>query len=200
MIESTYRYQRYLHLASMETLAGKFRWGENGEAIEFSDGRTFLFTPQLAQFLEGFATQRPLPHFSYLMDCVQMLGIAHATYEGMSGPFVKRVRYAFEQAGKPLRNAGAFFASICVDVPPTRLLSGGGISLSHWLTHTSRLTDLTSDDPNILSESLPMPIAIYRGLLAERVSGSSGPALSCCVLLLSGCALAFFPDSLIPDV
>ncbi len=90
------------------------RWSADGEAVEFADGRTFAFSKEAAAFLEGFASQRPLIHFGYILQLLWLLR-RHGLTPG-DPQEVHRLYSAFCAAAKPYRNAGVFFA-VCIDVP-----------------------------------------------------------------------------------
>ncbi len=90
------------------------RWSADGEAVEFADGRTFAFSKEAAAFLEGFAAQRPLIHFGYILQLLWLLRRNGLTPGDPQE--VHRLHSAFCAAAKPYRNAGVFFAA-CIDVP-----------------------------------------------------------------------------------
>lgn len=91
------------------------RWSANGEAVEFDDGRTFAFSAEALGFVEGFASRRPLIHFGYVLQLLWMLRRNWIT-PGEPGE-VHRLHAAFCATAKPCRNAGAFFATACADLP-----------------------------------------------------------------------------------
>jgi len=89
---------------------GGLRWSASGDAVEHEDGSTFAFVPQLGLFLEGLASARRLMHFGFVLHLMHLLRPA--------GPQrAELLRKAFQEAGRPLRNAGAFFAELCKHVP-----------------------------------------------------------------------------------
>jgi hypothetical protein len=90
------------------------RWSADGEAVEFADGRTFAFSQEAAAFMEGFAAQRPLIHFGYILQLLWLLRLNWLTPADPKE--VHRLHAAFCAASKPYRNAGVFFAA-CVDIP-----------------------------------------------------------------------------------
>ena len=111
--------ERYLRLASnYRDARGGLRWSSQADALEYEDGTTFAFTEEIALFVEGFASSGRLVHFGYLLQ------LLHITRNGDGVDFAgrARLRRAFVATGRPLRNAGAFFAELCRDIPE---VSGG---------------------------------------------------------------------------
>jgi hypothetical protein len=103
-----------------ETL-GAFRWSSTGDCVEYADGRTFVFQQELTQFLEGFASRRPLIAFPYILHLLHLFGKGRGHSDT---PLIGRVfagsdelSRAFARTGRPLRNAGAFCALLCQHVP-----------------------------------------------------------------------------------
>ncbi len=84
-------------------------WSEAGDAIETAAGATFALTQEIALFLEGFASRRPLIHFGHILHLLHML---------KRGGSFAALRRAYEVADHPARNAGAFCALLCTKVPP----------------------------------------------------------------------------------
>ncbi len=94
-----------------KTLGG-LRWSPDGEAVEFADGTTFAFSGEIVGFLEGFAARRPLVDFNHVLHLLYLLRQDRASL-GRRGP----LQEAFHLGGKVHRNAGAFGAALCADVP-----------------------------------------------------------------------------------
>jgi hypothetical protein len=121
-------------------------WAATGEALETHDG-TYRFTQQIADFLDGFASVRPVPHFAHVLECLELLG----SRPPAACPEPERFRVVaatFRQLGSPMRNAGALFGHLCAAVPPAvRVPPGGGKSLAHWLTHSPSLGFLHAGAP-----------------------------------------------------
>jgi hypothetical protein len=114
------------------------RWAWNGEALATDDG-TFRFSRQIADFLEGFAANRPVPHFAHVLECLDLLSSQPPAACADPERF-KLLAATFRQLGGPMRNAGALFAHLCGDIPPAdHVPPGGGKSLAHWLTHSPSL-------------------------------------------------------------
>jgi hypothetical protein len=90
---------------------GGLRWSQSEDAVDFAAGGTFLFAEEIAQFLEGFARDRLL-HFAHVLHLLIFL-----RGPVTDSPDVSRLRglFAFVKGG--LRNAGAFFAHLCRDIP-----------------------------------------------------------------------------------
>jgi len=103
-------------------------WSAAGDAVERPDGTTFAFAAEIALFLEGYTAAGPLIHFSGILFLLQRFGARLVEPEepglARSGPGRELVQksdslaIAFGEAGRPLRNAGAFCAWLCRDVPP----------------------------------------------------------------------------------
>jgi hypothetical protein len=114
------------------------RWAASGEALETDDG-TYRFTQQIADFLDGFAAVRAVPHFAHVLECLELLG----SRPPAACPEPERFRIVaatFRQLGSPMRNAGALFGHLAAAVPPAvHVPPGGGRSLAHWLTHSPSL-------------------------------------------------------------
>src|SRR5262245_10240551 len=114
------------------------RWAATGEALETDDG-TYRFAQQIADFLDGLASVRPVPHFAHVLECLELLG----SRPPAACPEPERFRIVaatFRQLGSPMRNAGALFGHLCAAVPPSvHVPPGGGKSLAHWLTHSPSL-------------------------------------------------------------
>jgi hypothetical protein len=92
----------------VECLDG-LHWSEAGDAVETASGGTFAINREIALFLEGFVSQRPLIHFGFILHLLHLL---------KRGGTFAALRFAYETANHPARNAGAFCARLCNDVPP----------------------------------------------------------------------------------
>jgi hypothetical protein len=88
------------------------RWAGLGDAIETADGRTFAVVAEIASFLEGFASRRPLVHFAHVLHLLHLLRHGVTTRHDFA-PLAR----AWREARQPARTAGAFLASLCQDVP-----------------------------------------------------------------------------------
>jgi hypothetical protein len=93
---------------------GGLHWSASGEAIDRGDGSTFAFAGEIVGFVEGFAAQRPLVHFTHILHLLYLL-----RRDLYAAPRDERtaLREAFRKAGQLHRNAGAFCAVLCGDVP-----------------------------------------------------------------------------------
>jgi hypothetical protein len=98
-------YARYL---------GGLRWAPACDAVDLADGSTYAFSFQIGSFLEGYLTAGPLIHFGYVLHA---LGLLRRREPDKDDP-PRQMRQAFQLAGRSHRNAGAFFATLCRDVPP----------------------------------------------------------------------------------
>src|SRR5262245_44287995 len=138
-------YLEYFSLPKGYGPAG-LRWSANGEALETDEG-THRFARQVADFLDGFATVRPVPHFAHILKCLGLLGVRPPAICPEPERF-KLVAATFRQLGSPMRNAGALFAHLAATVPPAvHVPPGGGKSLAHWLTHSPSLGFLHPSGP-----------------------------------------------------
>lgn len=107
----------YLHLPeAYARWLGGLRWSVAGEALEFPDGKTFVFSRELSLFLDGFATGRDPIHFAHLMHLMHLLLRGPLTL-GDADAFPMDLPGAFSVLGRPHRNAGAFCAMLCEGVP-----------------------------------------------------------------------------------
>ena len=101
----------------------------------------------MADFLDGFASVRPVPHFAHVLECLRLLDL----YPPESCPDRERFKLlasTFRRLNNPARNAGALFAHLCAAVPPAaHVPPGGGTSLAHWLTHSPSLGFLYPTGP-----------------------------------------------------
>ncbi len=69
--------ERYLRLSSAYCdYLGGLRWSSQSDALEYHDGTTFVFTEEVALFLEGFASEGRLVHFGYVLHLLHMLRIS----------------------------------------------------------------------------------------------------------------------------
>src|SRR2546421_649489 len=91
---------------------GGLSWQETGEVIEYADQSTFIFPGQVMLFLDGYTAQGPLIHFAYMLHLLSLLGY------GRRPSAAEEMQRAFTEAGRPLRNAGAFCAVLCRQIPP----------------------------------------------------------------------------------
>ncbi len=103
-------------------------WAPSGDAIDRPDGSTFAFAREIALFLEGYASEGRLIHFSYILYLLYRFDSRLLEIEepGLptTGPGRELVEKsdslasAFRETGRPHRNAGALCAWLCRDVPP----------------------------------------------------------------------------------
>jgi hypothetical protein len=95
---------------------GGLRWSASDDTIIYPDGDTFAFNEEIALFLEGFANARALIHFGHVVHALDLLrpfpqGKRPATTES------RRLYQALRETGGALRNAGAFMAVLCRELP-----------------------------------------------------------------------------------
>jgi hypothetical protein len=91
----------------VECLEG-LRWSEAGDAVETAAGNTFAVSQEIALFLEGFASQRPLIHFGHVLHFLHLL---------KRGGTFATLRHAYEGTHRSARNAGVLCARLCDRVP-----------------------------------------------------------------------------------
>jgi hypothetical protein len=91
---------------------GGLRWSYTQEVIQYEDVGTFVFCAEIAQFLEGFTSSRPLIHFGFVLHLLHLLGYGKLSPPAEALP----LRQAFNGAGRPTRNAGALCAMLCRDI------------------------------------------------------------------------------------
>jgi hypothetical protein len=92
---------------------GELRWSATDDALVYPDGGTFAFNEEIALFLEGFASGRPLIHFVFMLH---ILDLVRSTRRTLTSELF-RLHRAFAVGGQSLRNAGAFCAVACQGVP-----------------------------------------------------------------------------------
>jgi hypothetical protein len=103
------------YLAIAPDPCADLRWSAAADVIEYCGGGTFAFAAEVVHFLEGFASQRPLVPFACLLHLLRLL--RPRAQAPPSAPAFARLRDAFGQHGRNFRNAGAFAALLCRDVP-----------------------------------------------------------------------------------
>lgn len=109
---------------------GGLRWHPGGEAIVFEAenptvGMTFAMRDEVLQFLEGYASVRPLVHFALIL---RMMGMLHhgdpapsdigGAVPGNWSVVLALLVGRYVRLHRPLRNVGALFAQLTRDVPP----------------------------------------------------------------------------------
>ena len=138
-------YAEYLSLPAGFGPPGGLVWDRYGDCLEQQNNQTFLFTKQLADFIEGFASVANVLHFGHMLECWHMLSMEPTS------PFRDRFRpvaIAFRQQNSPARNAGVFFAGCtegvarAVNVPP-----GGGMAIARFLSQSNDLGMLHPSGP-----------------------------------------------------
>src|SRR5262249_60080137 len=92
---------------------GGLRWSDGGDAIEYHDAGTFALAPEIALFIEGFASNRPLVHFGFVLHLLHLLGYGKIA----PPPQFLTLRKLFREVGRPIRNAGALCARLCDPIP-----------------------------------------------------------------------------------
>jgi hypothetical protein len=161
-------YLEYFSLPNGYGPAG-LRWDPTGEALETDDG-TYVFARQAADFLDGFAAVRAVPHFGHILECLDLL----RSRPPDAFPDSERARLlanTFRQLGSPTRNAGALFGHLGAAVPPAAAgPSGGGKSLAHWLTHSPSLGFLHPRGPGSAEEPA-WPAGVLYESVANRLRG-----------------------------
>lgn len=170
----------YLHLPSpYHPWTQQLRWSSAGDAIDFADGSTFVFTSQLALFLEGFCSQREVPPFGMVLQMLRMLGLGGDRIGAKDVPDLEiqplhRLRQAYLENGQRLRNAGVLFGSVlAVDLPvAVHLPPGGGNRIARWLNETPSLSALAvyAHHRSIESELAPRHASWVREQVLARLA------------------------------
>lgn len=112
---------------------GGLRWSPNHDAVETEDGRTFALVSEIGLFLEGFAASRRLIHFGFVLHLLHLLGKGQAPHPARA----EWLFCTFHETGRPLRNAGAFFAELCRHVPA--VADPFRFNANEWLVQSSIL-------------------------------------------------------------
>jgi hypothetical protein len=106
--------ERYLRLsyAYCDELGG-LRWSFQEDAVITKDGSMFAFSEEIALFLEGFASCGRLIHFGYMLHMMQWL----RETDHNPKPEIRKLNRAYAASWRQPRNAGAFCAILCRDLP-----------------------------------------------------------------------------------
>jgi hypothetical protein len=94
---------------------GGLHWSRAGDAIEDETQATFALAPQVALFLEGFAGT--VPHFAHVLHLLHLLGLGTRRQRPHEAA---ELAETFRRLGRPLRNAGALCAYLCLGIPRPR--------------------------------------------------------------------------------
>jgi hypothetical protein len=106
--------QGYLMLSSVyANYLGGLRWSGQEDALVDASNRTFAFSEQIAEFLEGFASEGRVVAFHYLLHWVDLLTVERAT----TTPSIQQLQKVFANTGRNWRFAGALAAKFCDSVP-----------------------------------------------------------------------------------
>jgi hypothetical protein len=147
------------------------RWSSARDAIEFvGNGSTFALTPQVAQFIEGFAAGRRLVHFGYILHLLHLLGMGRRPAPAIAGP----LRLAFQEVAQQpgaLRNAGAFCAQLCAGVPAVAEPFDRDAARRLWVTTGALLSLVGSAPPLTAPELPPLPPAEFEGKVLQSLQG-----------------------------
>ncbi len=123
----------------------------------------------LPPFLEGFAAQRPLIHFVYVLELLRLLGQGDEPPPGVPLRLCRAVREAYTPRGT-LRNAGAFFGVVCDAVPAAYLSRAEGLNLARWLA-TQPVYPYVEMTHN--PETPPLELPAFWRLISERLQDFS---------------------------
>jgi hypothetical protein len=126
---------------------GGLRWSPDDNVLEHKDGTCFLFTEQVAEFLEGFASVRPVLHFTLM---AHLLSLLRQVPPLQASKDQARLWRTFLDTGRNLRHAGAFCAQLCARLPAA--LQAGAIDdirkalrwhgqIIHWSTSVGEADD-----------------------------------------------------------
>ncbi|MEW4570568.1 hypothetical protein AB1L88_22120 [Tautonia sp. JC769] len=166
----------YLHLPeSYARWLGGLRWSVAGEALEFPDGKTFVFSRELSLFLDGFADGRDPVHFAHVLHLMHLLLRGPLTL-GEADAFPMDLPGAFSVLGRPHRNAGAFCAMLCEGVPP---LPDPPEIEAVCLTLTAGAVVESQGDPAAIPDDRAVEIGFggTTGAHLRGRAGGGGPAL-----------------------
>ena len=89
----------YLSLPDGFGPEGGLIWAKYGDCLEQTDNQTFIFTKQLADFIEGFASVARVLNFGHMLECWRMLGMVTPP-EAPQREIFRRLAIAFRQLGK----------------------------------------------------------------------------------------------------
>jgi hypothetical protein len=145
---------------------GGLRWSAGGEAIEHGDGTTFAFTAEVLNFLEGFAAQRPLVHFGFVLHLLHVLRRGRSPLA--RHPSLTTMSWAFNEAGHDLRNAGAFSAVLCSTVPS---VAEPPTVAELWKCASSLSATHAEGGPQGVGEALPLPPEDFDQRLLHALTG-----------------------------
>jgi hypothetical protein len=108
--------ERYLRLPTKYCDAlGGVRWSFEGDELVYKDGSCFALNEEVAMFLEGMAAGGRTIHFAYALHLLGMFkGSTHPRSGAVASP---RLSQAYPAARRLPRNAGAFAAVLCRDLP-----------------------------------------------------------------------------------
>jgi hypothetical protein len=90
---------------------GGLSWSPEERGLVYPDDRTFAFSEEIAQFLEGLSSSGHPIHFAHVLHLLSLLR------QPNTQPEASRLARLFTRAGRSLRNAGAFCAVVCHGVP-----------------------------------------------------------------------------------
>jgi hypothetical protein len=93
---------------------GGLRWSATDDGIEYADGETFVLLEEIPLFLMGFAAHRSLIHFCHILHLLHLFRGS----KRILTPEVARLRSAFKDSGRSLRNAGTFSGALCDNFSP----------------------------------------------------------------------------------
>jgi hypothetical protein len=93
---------------------GGLHWSPAEDAVLYPEGGVLAFVEEIALFLEGFASIRPLMHFAMVLHALFLL--QNRADQTRSTGF-RVLRRAYKEAGRNPRNAGALFGVLCTQVP-----------------------------------------------------------------------------------
>jgi hypothetical protein len=92
---------------------GGLRWSSTEDAIEYGHGGTFALNEEIIEFIEGFAGIRSLLCFSHILHLMKLL----RSCEPVVQPPFARLRSAYVEAGRPVRNGAVLLAVLSRDLP-----------------------------------------------------------------------------------
>jgi hypothetical protein len=169
MTNSTDSFLRYLTIPQNYGPTKGLVWSNQGDSIITWAGQIFAFAEQVALFLEGFASQRSLPHFGYILDLLRLLGHGDSPLGWTAIPKSIAIRKAYRDSGPSARNAGAFLAVLCEELPHATQLPPENVG--QWLSQTPYRTALCAPRDN--HEIMPWDADRFHRFIGEQLENYS---------------------------
>jgi hypothetical protein len=95
---------------------GGLRWSSHDDTLVDGEDKTFAFQVEIAVFLEGYGAHASLIHFGHIVHLLDLFR-SPFSYRIPTITEFNRLHKAFEKCCWRWRNAGAFAATLCRDLP-----------------------------------------------------------------------------------